>query len=126
MVHYLKSGICECGREHSAAVDDVIIGSGVIAQLPEFLKKYNAKKPFLLADRNTFAAAGEKVCGVLENYSKYIFKDDSLEPDEKAVGSAVMHFDNSCDLIIGIGSGVINDIGKILSNLTNKRNIFPS
>lgn len=124
MVHYLKSGICECGREHSAAVDDVIIGSGVIAQLPEFLKKYNAKKPFLLADRNTFAAAGEKVCGVLENYSKYIFKDDSLEPDEKAVGSAVMHFDTSCDLIIGIGSGVINDIGKILSNLTNKRYII--
>lgn len=124
MLHYLKSGICECGREHSAAVDDVIIGSGVIAQLPEFLKKYNAKKPFLLADRNTFAAAGEKVCGVLENYSKYIFKDDSLEPDEKAVGSAVMHFETSCDLIIGIGSGVINDIGKILSNLTNKRYII--
>ena len=44
MVHYLKSGICECGREHSVAVDDVIIGSGVIAQLPAFLKKYNAKK----------------------------------------------------------------------------------
>ena len=124
MVHYMKSGICECGREHSVAVDDVIIGSGVIAQLPEILKKYNAKKPFLLADRNTFAAAGEKVCGVLENYSKYIFKDDSLEPYEKAVGSAVMHFDTSCDLIIGIGSGVINDIGKILSNLTGRRYII--
>lgn len=124
MVHYLKSGICECGKEHSAAIDDVIIGSGVIAQLPEILRNYNVKKPFLLADRNTFAAAGEKVCGVLENYSKYIFMDDSLEPDEKAVGSAVMHFDTSCDLIIGIGSGVINDIGKILSNLTGKRYII--
>ena len=27
-----------------------------------------------------------------------------------------MHFDNNCDIIIGVGSGVINDIGKILSN----------
>jgi glycerol-1-phosphate dehydrogenase [NAD(P)+] len=26
-----------------------------------------------------------------------------------------MHFDHSCDFVIGIGSGVINDIGKILS-----------
>ena len=31
-----------------------------------------------------------------------------------------MHFDPSCDLILGVGSGVINDIGKILANLTGK------
>ena len=35
-----------------------------------------------------------------------------------------MHFDNSCDLIIGIGSGVINDIGKILSNITGRKYII--
>ena len=29
-----------------------------------------------------------------------------------------MHYDPSCDLILGVGSGVINDICKILSNLT--------
>ena len=124
MVSYLKAGICECGKEHSVAVDDVIIGSGAISRLPEFLNKYNATKPFLLADKNTFAAAGARVCAVLDDFSKYIFEQDCLEPDEKAVGSAVMHFDNTCDLIIGIGSGVINDIGKILSNLTGKKYII--
>ena len=124
MVHYLRPGICECGKEHSAAVEAVVIGSGAIGRLPEFVKKYNAVKPFLLADRNTFAAAGERVCAVLENYSKYVFEEDSLEPDERSVGSAVMHFDHSCDLIIGIGSGVINDIGKILSNITGRRYII--
>lgn len=41
-----------------------------------------------------------------------------IEPDEKAVGSVVMHFDHACDLIIAVGSGVINDIGKILANMT--------
>jgi len=35
-----------------------------------------------------------------------------------------MHFDKHCDLIIGIGSGVINDIGKILSNITGKKYII--
>lgn len=124
MVRYLEAGVCECGKEHTVAVEDVIIGSGAISRLPEFLKKYQAAKPFLLADCNTFTAAGEKVCQQLGNYSKYIFEQDNLEPDERAVGSAVMHFDPTCDLIIGIGSGVINDIGKILSNLTGRKYII--
>lgn len=124
MVRYLNSDICECGKEHTVAVDEVIVGSGAIEKLPEVLKRYNAEKPFLLADCNTFAAAGEKVCKYLNDYRKYVFAQDCLEPDERAVGSAMMHFDNSCDLIIGIGSGVINDIGKILSNLTGRKYII--
>jgi len=126
VVDYLDKN-CPCGRVHSVAIDEVVIGSGAVERLPEFVKKYGAAKPFLLADQNTFAAAGERVCGVLERggiaYSKYVFNSGNLEPDEAAVGSAVMHFDHSCDLIIGIGSGVINDIGKILSN-TSGRNYF--
>ena len=124
MVRYLNSDICECGKAHTVAVDEVIIGSGVINKLSEILKKYNATKPFLLADKNTFTSAGEQVCKQLGNYGKYVFEQDCLEPDERAVGAAVMHFDNSCDLIIGIGSGVINDIGKILSNLTGRKYII--
>ena len=124
MVRYLNSDICECGKVHTVAIDEVIIGSDAISKLPEILKRYNAVKPFLLADCNTFAAAGEKVCKQLKVYSKYVFEQGNLEPDERAVGSAVMHFDNSCDVIIGIGSGVINDIGKILSNITGRKYII--
>ena len=128
MKHYLGADNCACGRVHAVAIDDVIIGKGAVNRLPEFLHKFDAKKPFLLADSNTFAAAGEKVCDVLDAasipYSKYVFQNKSLEPDEDSVGSAVMHFDKTCDLIIGIGSGVINDIGKILSNVTGKKYII--
>lgn len=46
------------------------------------------------------------------------FPQMHLEPDEQAVGAAAMHFDVRCDVILGVGSGVINDICKILSNLT--------
>ena len=35
-----------------------------------------------------------------------------------------MHFDGSCDLIIGVGSGVINDIGKILSSVSGRAYII--
>lgn len=125
MKHYLGDGLCSCGKRHEAALEELVVGSGVICRLPEFVRKYGAGKPFLLADTNTFAAAGGRVCDVLSAagipYSKYVFPQSHLEPDEGAVGSAFMHFDPDCDLIIGIGSGVINDIGKILSRVTGKR-----
>ena len=128
MENYLGSAECSCGKNHTVAIDDVVVGKGVIARLPEFVAKYGAKKPFVLADRNTYAAAGEAVTDVLKEngiaYSSYVFQKDALEPDEEAVGSAFMHFDNSCDLIIGVGSGVINDIGKILSNVTGRKYII--
>ena len=122
MKDYLKNP-CPCGRNHSVAVDEVIIGSGAVKHLPEFVRKYG-RKPFLVADVNTFAAAGEMVCAVLNaadiSYGSFVFKDAALEPDEKAVGAAFMHYDNSCDVIVGVGSGVINDICKILSNISGK------
>ena len=126
--HDLPLQGCPCGKNHGAAIDEVLIGSGVIRDLPEFVRHYGAKRPFLLADVNTFAAAGGAVCATLKSenlpYSQYVFPQKALEPDEHAVGAAVMHFDPKCDIIIGIGSGVINDIGKILSNLTGKKYII--
>ena len=128
MEHYLKTENCPCGKTHTATIDNVIVGNGVIRQLPGIIAKYGAKKPFILADVNTFAAAGKAVCDLLDaqgiSYSRYIFPDKALEPDEKAVGSLMLHYDHSCDLVIGVGSGVINDIGKILSCVTGHRYII--
>ena len=114
---------CPCGRNHTVAVDEVVIGSGVVNRLPEFVSKYG-KKPFVVADVNTYAAAGERVCEILKaagiSYGSFVFKDKALEPDEKAVGAAFMHYDPACDVIVGVGSGVINDICKIVSNISGK------
>ena len=128
MKNYLLETGCACGRSHTVAVDEVVVGSGVIRRVPEFVKNYGAKRPFILADVNTFAAAGEAVCALLQDagipYSQYIFPQTALEPNEESVGAAFMHFDNKCDLIIGVGSGVINDIGKILSNVSGRKYII--
>ena len=120
MKDYLKNP-CPCGKAHTIAIDEVVVGSGAVNRLPEFVKKYG-KKAFVVADVNTYQAAGEKVCGLLQEaavpYSSFIFRDTALEPDERTVGAAFMHYDPDCDVIVGVGSGVINDICKILSNLT--------
>ena len=122
MKDYLKNP-CPCGKMHTVAVDEVVIGSGVVSRVPEFVKKYG-KKPFVVADIHTYAAAGEKVCNLLKEagipFGSFVFKDAALEPDEHAVGAAFMHYDTSCDVILGVGSGVINDICKILSNVSGK------
>ncbi len=128
MESYLKAVGCSCGREHVAYVDEVLIGKGVMGHIPALLEKYGSRRPFLLADINTWKAAGVALAELLDQkktpYSRYVFPQQHLEPDEKAVGSAVMHYDNTCDLIIGIGSGVINDIGKILSSITGHKYII--
>lgn len=120
MENYLKNP-CPCGKLHTAAVADVTVGSGAVKRLPEFVKRYGSK-PFVIADVNTWQAAGEPVRAALADipYGCYIFPQKALEPDERAVGAAFMHLDKSCDVIVGVGSGVINDICKIVSNVTGK------
>lgn len=113
---------CECGHRHSACLEELVLASGALNRIPELVRRYKKKKVFILTDCNEYTAAGKAVCDILSYagipYSLYTFPQEHLEPDEWAVGSAVMHYDPSCDLILGIGSGVINDIGKILANLT--------
>ena len=128
MKKFFSAPNCKCGKNHDISTPEVVIGKGVLERLPEIINGFNAKKVFLLTDRNTFAVAGESVCKILDRsgiaYHKYVYQDAHLEPEEKAVGSAVMHFDTECDLIIGIGSGVINDIGKILCKITDRKYVI--
>ena len=113
---------CSCGKEHNFNVKKIIVKKGAINKIPALLLEFNAKKPFIIADKNTYSACGERLVKILEDnaikYSKYVYPFCEIEPDERAVGSAIMHFDSSCDLVIAVGSGVINDIGKILSSVS--------
>lgn len=113
---------CSCGKEHRFHAD-VVIGSGAIQKIPDYLKKYNAKKVYLLSDLNTWQAAGQQVHTIITSTATvcvcHCFQDKHLEPDEHSVGSAVMHFSWDCDLVIAVGSGVINDIGKIVAAMSH-------
>lgn len=118
---------CPCGKEHIFS-SKVVMGKGAINQLPEILGEMNLKRAFIVADKNTYKAAGERVVEILENAGirtkKYIFAEENLEPDEANVGLAVMNFEPSSDVVIGVGSGVINDISKIVSNVSGKKYII--
>ena len=118
-VFSLNGQKCECGKEHFLPKCKVISGQNVLESIVEVVKEFNAKKVFVLSDKNTFNVCASKVLQILDKnnikYTSYTFNEDKLEPDEQSVGSAIMHYDYQCDLVVGVGSGVINDIGKILS-----------
>ena len=122
MADFQKFFTCSCGKVHNALLDDYIVGKGAIREIASLMARYGATRPYLIADRNTYQAAGKQVCKVLDAhnipYSLYVLSQETIHPNEEAVGSAAMHYDVSCDMVIGIGSGVINDIGKLISKLT--------
>lgn len=124
IMKFLREYKCQsCGKIHKTPLEECVVERGAVKKLPEFLNRKGVKKVFIFADVNTFKAGGEKVEAVLKKsgieFIKYVFKEEHLEPDEFSVGSAIMHFDKSAEAIIGIGSGVINDICKIVANVTS-------
>ena len=111
---------CDCGRHHGTDLKYVKIGRDTVNFLPEALGTIGVKKPFVVCDENTKAAAWDKVRAALEgagvDYRLYCFAQAHVEPDEHAVGSLCMAFDPACDGVIAIGSGVINDCCKVLAH----------
>lgn len=112
---------CPCGRPHRFATE-VLCGAGVIKKLPDILREKGVQKAFILTDLNTYEAAGKQVCSLLNDakigYQSYTLPENEPHPDEQRVGAAVMHMEPDCDIVIGVGSGVINDIGKMLASLS--------
>ncbi len=120
---FMKTQIsnCACGRVHRSSVQYCRIGRNVIQNLPEALAKLNSKKPYVICGPNAYEAAGKKVCSILDSndipYGIHVIRsqgNEKLKPDEYTVGSALMHFPHDSDLILAVGSGVMNDVAKLL------------
>ncbi len=111
----LKGMDCSCGKHHSCDIEKVYIEKGAIRYLTELCDSY--EKFLIVADENTFAAAGEQTLAALANKTvgKVIFGKEILVPDEQAV-AAVEQKLGDAQLIVGIGSGVIQDLCKYVSH----------
>lgn len=111
----LKGSDCSCGLHHSCDIGFVAIERGAISHLTALAEGYCSV--LLVADENTFRAAGAKTESALgaKCKGKVIFPGDTvLIPNEAAV-AAVNAALEGIDLIVGIGSGVIQDLCKYVS-----------
>lgn len=113
-------GVCpKCGRVHKFTTD-VYTGAGALDHLAEAVEKFHITNPYVIADQNTWAAAGEQVRARLEKAEYYVFNKTFLEPDETNLGLAFMYMNSACDGIICIGSGVLNDLCKMVAAISHK------
>ncbi|MBE7051538.1 MAG: sn-glycerol-1-phosphate dehydrogenase [Ruminococcaceae bacterium] len=119
-INELLQGVeCSCGKFHSCDIEYVYIADGAISKLKNICTIYN--KILIVADENTFAAAGEKTEKALagKTIRKIIFDGNNiLIPNEDAISEVESKLEDS-DLIVGIGSGVIQDLCKYVSFKNN-------
>lgn len=109
---------CSCGKTHSCNIKTVIIEKGAVKKIGSLCGDYS--NVLLVADENTYPLCGEAIeaqlSGKLEN--RLIYKRSGvLVPNEEAIAEMEPCITASTDLIIGIGSGVIQDLCKHVSFL---------
>ena len=113
---------CSCGMHHCMHIKYLDLGKTAAEKTAEAVLALGCRHPMVLCDTNTYKVLGKKVDGLLADagldHSLFMIpcpEGEILEPSEYTVGSAVLNFDQYCDLVIAVGSGVINDTARVLS-----------
>lgn len=112
----LQGTDCSCGKHHTCDIKFVAIEKGAISHLTHLTEGY--KSVLLVADENTYGVGGAKTEAALGEKlaKKVIFSGKTiLIPNEDAV-AAVNKEMAGIDLIVGLGSGVIQDLCKYVSH----------
>ena len=107
---------CTCGRRHFCPIREIAVSRGALERLSDLTAEF--RHILLAADTNTWAAAGERVSSILGGRVGGILifhREGRLVPDEAAVNELEEALADDTDLILGIGSGVINDLCKYVS-----------
>lgn len=115
---------CACGRRHNFSVHDMAIGKGAIEELPKIAEPFKDGKILMVFDNNTYEVAGKRAVELLKNQGfqvKELLFDvggDILLPDEKTLGRILQEQDLDVNLMIAVGSGVLNDSVKFVTSRT--------
>lgn len=118
--YYLGKEInCSCGHKHYSAVKKIDIDKGAVKRLPGHIKEFGYKKIFMVADKNTWKAAGQAAADEMAAagiaFDKVILDYDEVIPDEHVIGEILAAVVPGTDLILAVGSGTINDLCKLIS-----------
>lgn len=115
---------CSCGKHHQMSIEKLIMGKGVLPRICEIAEPFRNGKILMVSDNHTYDAAGEKVLELLEGDEFQVKNlildsgDGILIPDESVVGKVLLNVERETNLLIGVGSGSINDTVKYISSRT--------
>lgn len=125
---------CSCAmKSHKAPIEGYEVSSGAINKIPEILKDYN--KIYVVADKNTYAVAGEKVEKILKDSNKHfrtlVLDQDVVLPNVETLGKIILNahdinaksdifkYSPLPDFILAVGSGTVNDSCRVASYRLN-------
>ena len=105
-------------------------GEGAMERLPKMLEAlFPGKKVVIVADDNTYNAAGRKVCGILDaartqREDSFIFKDPDLYAEWSYLQLLEAYLKERDAVPVAVGSGVINDLTKLASHHLGRRYVI--
>lgn len=115
-IQELLQGVdCRCGRRHTCDIGYVAIRRGAIEELQMLCQ--GKHRVLLVADENTYGAAGQQTIAALKGKTvqSVIFSGATLLiPNEEAIAEVEKKLPGA-EVIVGIGSGVIQDLCKYVS-----------
>lgn len=117
---------CSCGRTHSVDTEKLFVRNNILKELLKTLIPFRSGNLFVLSDTNTYNVLAKTVIDGLkqEDYKvkSFMFRTEEhdLIPDEYAIGRILIELEQDTSLILAVGSGVLNDLARIIGFRTNK------
>jgi glycerol-1-phosphate dehydrogenase [NAD(P)+] len=102
----------------------VYIGSDALAELTRFCQARNLEKLTLVADRNTYAALGERAEAALRGQGcdvlTVLLEGDDIIADARSVLQVLLALDRTPRTYLAVGSGTITDVTRFVSHRTGR------
>ncbi len=115
--------------KHRAPLEGYEISAGALKKIPEILKDYN--KIYVVADENTYRAAGKEVEEILKACGKHhrtlVLDGEVVLPNVETLGKIILFANDPAakpnifayselpDFILAVGSGTVNDSCRLAS-----------
>jgi len=112
---------CTCGRDHSVDIGNIHIHEEVRSKMIKLITAgYTDKKIIIVCDKNTREAAGKSLTEMLKTHDLdaeqcLLNGRTYVTPDERTIGKTLIQIPADADLLIGVGSGTLNDITRFLA-----------
>lgn len=109
---------CACGMKHSCDIQAILVEKGALEKIPGLLAGH--QNALLVSDGNTRPLCGARVRAELESAGMrveeaYFDQTALVIPDETSIAFVDGRVTADTDVIVGVGSGVINDLCKLVS-----------
>lgn len=114
---------CDCGIHHNCIlIEKICIEKGAFEEAAAYMKQKGFIKGVIIADENTFAAAGEALSRALAGYGMEIViclinpdENGDVLADEKSIVQALLEIPPDTDVLVAAGTGTLHDIVRFCS-----------